>query len=87
METIMMTAALLAASLKEAVARDVIRLQKERGVAPKLVAFLIGKDPVSRTYVDLKQKDCAEVGIISEVRDLELRRLFCFRCDKRPKGS
>jgi methylenetetrahydrofolate dehydrogenase (NADP+) / methenyltetrahydrofolate cyclohydrolase len=70
METVMMTAALLAASVKESVARDVSRLQKERGVSPKLVAFLIGRDPVSRTYVDLKQKDCAEVGILSEVRDL-----------------
>ena len=70
METTMMIAAPLATSVKEAVGKDVLRLQKERNIAPKLVAFLIGKDPVSRTYVELKKKDCAEVGILSEVRDL-----------------
>ena len=56
METTMMVAAPLATSVKEAVGKDVLRLQKERNIAPKLVAFLIGKDPVSRTYVDLKKR-------------------------------
>jgi len=70
METVMMVAAPLAGAIKQNVALDVSRLRKEKGISPKLVAFLIGKDPISRTYVDLKQKDCAEVGILSEVRDL-----------------
>ncbi len=65
-----MSAAPLASLVKEQVSQSVAGMQKEHGVAPKLVALLIGKDPVSRTYVDLKRKDCAEVGIISEVIDL-----------------
>lgn len=65
-----MTAALLAAKTKQEVSDAVARLKKERGINPKLVALLIGTDPVSRTYVDLKKTDCAEVGILSEVRDL-----------------
>jgi methylenetetrahydrofolate dehydrogenase (NADP+)/methenyltetrahydrofolate cyclohydrolase len=48
----------------------VARIKRESGVTPKLVALLIGDDPVSRTYVDLKRKDCEEVGISSEVIDL-----------------
>ncbi len=70
METTMMPASPLASKVKQTVSQDVARLKRERGVSPKLVALLIGKDPVSRTYVDLKKKDCAEVGILSEVRDL-----------------
>jgi methylenetetrahydrofolate dehydrogenase (NADP+) / methenyltetrahydrofolate cyclohydrolase len=66
----MMSASPLAAAVKEKVSNDVLRLKKEKGITPKLVALLIGSDPVSRTYVDLKKTDCAEVGILSEVRDL-----------------
>jgi methylenetetrahydrofolate dehydrogenase (NADP+) / methenyltetrahydrofolate cyclohydrolase len=65
-----MSAAPLAALIKQQVSQSIASLQKEHGVTPKLVALLIGKDPVSRAYVDLKRKDCAEVGILSEVIDL-----------------
>lgn len=70
METIMMSATPLAEKVKQEVSQSVQKLKKDRGVSPKLVALLIGNDPVSRTYVDLKKNDCAEVGILSEVRDL-----------------
>lgn len=66
----MMSAASLAAKVKQDVAGEALKLKKEKNVTPKLVALLIGSDPVSRTYVDLKKNDCAEVGILSEVRDL-----------------
>jgi len=65
-----MSAAPLAASVKQQVSQDAAAIQNEHGIAPKLVALLIGKDPVSRTYVDLKRKDCSEVGILSEVIDV-----------------
>lgn len=42
---------------------------KETGKQPKLVAMLIGNDPVSRIYVELKKKDCEDVGIKSEIMD------------------
>ena len=66
----MMSAKPLATEMKSKIALDVERIKKETGITPKLVALLIGDDPVSRTYVDLKRTDCAEVGISSEVIDL-----------------
>ena len=65
-----MVAKPLAEEMKSKIAGDVAKLKKEFGFAPKLVALLIGDDPVSRTYVDLKRKDCEEVGMTSEVIDL-----------------
>jgi len=65
-----MKADTLAAEMKQEISLQVSELQKTKGITPKLVALLIGTDPVSRTYVGLKQKDCAEVGIESETIDL-----------------
>ena len=66
----MMQAAPLVEQMKKSVAQEVLQLKSRIGRSPKLVALLIGDDPVSRTYVDLKRKDCAEVGIDSEAIDL-----------------
>lgn len=66
----MMMAKPLAEQMKISIAERVVRIKKSAGITPKLVALLIGNDPVSRTYVDLKRKDCEEVGIASEVIDL-----------------
>jgi methylenetetrahydrofolate dehydrogenase (NADP+)/methenyltetrahydrofolate cyclohydrolase len=67
----MMYAEPLVSAMKKQVSEQVNALkEKNDNVSPKLVALLIGNDPVSRTYVDLKRKDCEEVGIISEVIDL-----------------
>lgn len=72
METIMMFAKPLAEQMKSEIATKVVQIEKRTGITPKLVALLIGDDPVSRTYVDLKRKDCEEVGISSEVIDLSV---------------
>jgi methylenetetrahydrofolate dehydrogenase (NADP+)/methenyltetrahydrofolate cyclohydrolase len=69
-DTVMMTAEPLVSSMKETIRSDVECLKSGEGHAPRLVALLIGKDPVSRTYVELKTKDCADVGITSDVIDL-----------------
>jgi methylenetetrahydrofolate dehydrogenase (NADP+) / methenyltetrahydrofolate cyclohydrolase len=66
----MMTARALADQMKQAVSAEASRITRSTGNPPKLVALLIGDDPISRTYVDLKRKDCEEVGIASEVIDL-----------------
>jgi len=42
----------------------------ERGIVPGLGTVLIGDDAPSHIYVNLKHKDCAEVGIASIRRDL-----------------
>ena len=67
-----MSAEPLSAEIKGRVSAEVTRIRHDKGIAPKLVALLIGDDPISRTYVNLKRADCAQVGIISEVVDLSV---------------
>ena len=69
-ETTIMRAEPLVSEMKARIREQVGELKRINGISPKLVALLIGRDPVSRTYVDLKRNDCADVGILSEVRDL-----------------
>ena len=66
----MMLAEPVASEIKKQISEEVVRLKKQNKIIPKLVALLIGNDPVSRTYVELKTKDCEDVGILSEVIDL-----------------
>jgi len=40
---------------------------KKRGVIPGLAAILVGDNPASQVYVNMKAKACEEVGIYSEV--------------------
>jgi len=37
----------------------------ERGVTPGLAVVLVGEDPASQSYVNMKEKDCARIGIRS----------------------
>ena len=40
------------------------------GRPPKLVAILVGDDPASATYVNMKEKACQSLGIETEIRRL-----------------
>ncbi len=55
-----------AAEVRGQVAAEVAGL-KERGVSVRLDVILAGDDPASVTYVAMKQRDSAEVGIDSRV--------------------
>lgn len=59
----------LAAEVREHAAHAVVELQAE-GVTPCLAVVLVGDDPASASYVRMKERDCAEVGI--ESRDHRL---------------
>ncbi|GAB3659452.1 bifunctional methylenetetrahydrofolate dehydrogenase/methenyltetrahydrofolate cyclohydrolase [Actinocorallia lasiicapitis] len=59
------TAAEIRADLKQRVAA-----LKDRGVAVGLGTVLVGDDPGSQSYVGMKHRDCAEVGIESIRKDL-----------------
>lgn len=59
----------LAAEVRERAAQTVKGLQAE-GVTPCLAVVLVGDDPASASYVRMKERDCAEVGI--ESRDHRL---------------
>ncbi|AUV82381.1 bifunctional methylenetetrahydrofolate dehydrogenase/methenyltetrahydrofolate cyclohydrolase FolD [Salinigranum rubrum] len=49
---------------------DAIETLDDAGVTPGLATVLMSDDPASETYVSMKQRDCAEVGI--EAFDYEL---------------
>jgi methylenetetrahydrofolate dehydrogenase (NADP+)/methenyltetrahydrofolate cyclohydrolase len=41
------------------------------GIKPKLATILVGKDPASKIYVNIKHKTCQNVGIASIIVELE----------------
>ncbi|MGB9003870.1 MAG: bifunctional 5,10-methylenetetrahydrofolate dehydrogenase/5,10-methenyltetrahydrofolate cyclohydrolase [Nitrosotalea sp.] len=55
----------VANSVKDLVRASVLELKKE-GIEPCLATILIGDDPASSSYVTSKQKDCADVGIVTK---------------------
>jgi 5,10-methylene-tetrahydrofolate dehydrogenase/methenyl tetrahydrofolate cyclohydrolase len=55
----------IAAKVRAEVAEGVARLVAEHHVRPGLAAVLVGDNPASQTYVRMKRKACAEVGIES----------------------
>src|ERR687895_1502492 len=59
----------VAATIRSEVAEGVAEL-RERGIPVRLDVVLVGDDPASATYVRMKQKDCAEVGIESKAHRL-----------------
>ncbi len=65
--TVVMDARELFEQVLNEIRQDVKMLQEKRGVTPGLAALLVGHDPVSQTYVSLKEKDCGKVGFVSRV--------------------
>jgi methylenetetrahydrofolate dehydrogenase (NADP+)/methenyltetrahydrofolate cyclohydrolase len=58
-----------AAAIRAELAQRVAKLA-EAGITPGLGTVLVGDDPGSRSYVNGKHRDCAQVGIVSIRRDL-----------------
>ncbi|MHA1681364.1 MAG: bifunctional 5,10-methylenetetrahydrofolate dehydrogenase/5,10-methenyltetrahydrofolate cyclohydrolase [Promethearchaeota archaeon] len=52
------------AALKESLKPRIDRL-RDIGIIPGLATILVGEDPASKIYVNLKHKDCADIGIKS----------------------
>ncbi|MFX1375939.1 MAG: bifunctional 5,10-methylenetetrahydrofolate dehydrogenase/5,10-methenyltetrahydrofolate cyclohydrolase [Promethearchaeota archaeon] len=46
------------------------KVVEELGVNPKLVTILVGEDPASKVYLNMKQRTCNLVGIDSEILEL-----------------
>ncbi len=44
---------------------------KTSGINPKLAAVLVGDDPASKLYINIKRKTCSEIGIGSTLVDLD----------------
>ncbi|GMR09819.1 MAG: bifunctional methylenetetrahydrofolate dehydrogenase/methenyltetrahydrofolate cyclohydrolase FolD [Anaerolineae bacterium] len=60
----------IAADLRACVAEGVHELESAGGPTPGLATVLIGEDPASETYVRMKRKKSAEVGIESFAHEL-----------------
>lgn len=60
----------LAAQFRKGFKQEVDALN-QRGISPKITVVLIGNDPASQSYVRGKEKAAAEVGVLSEVINLE----------------
>lgn len=45
-------------------------LKKEHNITPGLAVVLVGDDPASHTYVNMKEKMCSDIGIYSKVHRL-----------------
>ena len=60
----------IAATIRGEIAEEVAKMKAEYGVVPGLAAVLVGERKDSQTYVRMKKKACAEVGIKSIGVDL-----------------
>jgi methylenetetrahydrofolate dehydrogenase (NADP+)/methenyltetrahydrofolate cyclohydrolase len=56
---------LVSRSIKDHIAKTVVRLKEQGKKAPHLAAILVGDNGASETYVSAKVKDCEEVGFDS----------------------
>lgn len=60
----------IAASIQEELTAEVAQLKEQHGIVPGLATVLVGENPASQTYVKMKRKRCAEVGIHSVGHEL-----------------
>lgn len=60
----------IAASIQEELTAEVAELKEKQGIVPGLATVLVGENPASQTYVKMKRKRCAEVGIYSVGHEL-----------------
>ncbi|MFW9971242.1 MAG: bifunctional 5,10-methylenetetrahydrofolate dehydrogenase/5,10-methenyltetrahydrofolate cyclohydrolase [Candidatus Odinarchaeota archaeon] len=61
----------LAEQLNSELKTKVMKAVKSTGITPKLATILVGEDPASKIYVNIKNKTCHNVGIDSIIIELE----------------
>ena len=61
----------LADKLNSELKEKVKECVEKTGIKPKLATILVGKDPASKIYVNIKNKTCQEVGIDSVIIELD----------------
>lgn len=60
----------ISAEIRTEISAEVERLKSE-GVLPGLAVIIVGENPASKVYVRNKGKACAEVGMYSEIIEME----------------
>ena len=61
---------MLSEKIRAELKKEVETLKSEHDVVPGLAVILVGDDPASRAYVNMKEKACAAVGIYSIVHKM-----------------
>jgi len=61
----------LAEELNTKLKEKIRKAVEKTGIKPKLVTILVGKDPASKVYVNMKNKTCEQVGIESVIVELD----------------
>ncbi len=61
---------ILAKKIIKNVASEVIKLKENRGRTPGLAVILVGQDPASVAYVNMKKKACDSVGFYSVTHEM-----------------
>lgn len=62
----------ISASVNLETAAEVAGLKEEHNLTPGLAVVLVGEDPASQVYVNMKVKKCHELGIFSDKRVLSV---------------
>jgi methylenetetrahydrofolate dehydrogenase (NADP+)/methenyltetrahydrofolate cyclohydrolase len=60
----------LSKKVKTAVSAEVTKLKQEKNIVPGLAVIIVGNDPASQAYVNMKAKACKEVGFYSIVHEM-----------------
>ncbi|MFX1328850.1 MAG: bifunctional 5,10-methylenetetrahydrofolate dehydrogenase/5,10-methenyltetrahydrofolate cyclohydrolase [Promethearchaeota archaeon] len=61
----------LATELNSKLKEQISKAIKKTGIKPRLATILVGQDPASKIYVNIKHKTCQEVGIESLIIELD----------------
>ncbi|MHA2036040.1 MAG: bifunctional 5,10-methylenetetrahydrofolate dehydrogenase/5,10-methenyltetrahydrofolate cyclohydrolase [Promethearchaeota archaeon] len=61
----------LADKLNLALQKEISQVVEKTGIKPKLVTILVGEDPASKVYLNMKKRTCGFVGIESEILELD----------------
>ncbi len=66
MSSVILDGKKLSEKIKQNLAEEIQTLKQRTGKAPKLATILVGENPSSHTYVNMKVKACANIGMESE---------------------
>lgn len=61
----------IAADIREELKARLVKLKTEGNKIPGLVTIIVGEDPASKVYVNMKIKACTEVGMYSKLEKLD----------------
>jgi len=59
-----------AKTIRAEVAVEAAALKEKTGITPSLAVLIVGEDPASVTYVNMKKKACLQAGMDSSIYEL-----------------